>query len=179
MSRTKELPTTEQNFLLFDKITPQNASAVVGWIISANMDHVKHPYLTLHVCSEGGELSPAFAIIDAMNHSGIPVRTIAYGEILSSGFMIFINGVKGHRQLMPNTAIMSHRFSAGIEGKMHELRSFQVESNNTHDRMVQHYMRCSGLSKAKVDKMLLPHEDVWLKCADVLELGCADSIIGL
>lgn len=163
-------------FFLFDKIDLDSAMEVVAWITSANMMEVPYPFLTLQICSDGGDLGPAFAIIDAITHSNIPVRTIGIGEIYSSGFMIFMAGVKGHRMLMPNCGVMSHRFSAGSDGKFHDLKASQTEYNLLHEKMVRHYVNCTGLTKKEVDKKLLGFVDVFLTPEQAVELGAADIV---
>ncbi len=164
------------SFLLFGKIDSESAYEVCNWILSNNFIKEKHESLNLFINSEGGELTAAFAIIDTMSMSAIPIKTIALGQICSSGLMVFMNGAKGNRILFPNTSIMSHRFNAGSDGKFHELKAIQKEFDLTHERMVNHYIKCSGLSKREVIKKMLPSEDVYLTVDETIALGLADIV---
>jgi ATP-dependent Clp protease protease subunit len=128
------------------------------------------------VCSSGGDVSLAFALIDVMNRSSIPIRTIGLGTVASAGLLIFISGNKGRRVLTPNTSILSHQFSWGSDGKAHELFAQVKEFELTQLRMIEHYKRCTGMDEEKIKTHLLPPQDVWLSAAEALELGITDNI---
>ena len=165
---------SSQIFLLFDKIDSDSAKVVCEWIIENNISKIKHPFLTLVVNSEGGDISSAFAIIDMMNSSFIPVNTIGIGEISSSGLMIFTNGVQ--RSITPNTSIMCHRFSAGFDGKYHELQAITKEYEMINDRMTNHFMARTGMTRKEVEKHLLQGQDVYLSPEKAVEFKLADVI---
>ena len=128
------------------------------------------------ICSEGGELQAAFALIDVMNASGIPIKTVGLGQIASSGLLIFMNGSQGRRVLTPNTSILSHQFSWYNEGKSAELFATMKEFTLTQERMVEHYRRCTGADDETIKTKLLPQQDIWLSAQEALELKLCDSI---
>jgi len=162
--------------LLFNDIDNESAENVVDWIFSANTSQNKHEFLSLVICSEGGDLQSAFAIIDTMKGSSIPIHTIGLGGVASAGLMIFMAGKKGERTLTPNTSVMSHRFSASGGGKTHELIALAKEFGLTEKRMVKHYISCTGMTEEKVKSILLPHEDVFLTADEALEYGLCDKV---
>ena len=108
-------------YLLMDDISLTTVKPVVEWIFEANFAEERPDLLNLIICSPGGDLNAAFALIDTMRGSAIPIRTIGLGQIASAGLMIFIAGDKGKRILTPNTSILSHQYSWGAFGKEHEL----------------------------------------------------------
>jgi ATP-dependent Clp protease protease subunit len=167
-------------FLLFEEISSDSSKNCVQWIMDANFaSDEKAEVLTLIINSPGGSMSAAFAIIDTIRGSHIPVRTIGLGEISSAGLMVFISGVQGHRVLTENTSIMSHTWSWGHMGKSHELIAATREYDLTSERMMNHYKRCTGLAEKKIKKYLLPPQDVYLSAAEALELGICDKISNL
>ena len=127
--------------------------------------------------SPGGEVPSAFALIDTMKGSKIPVCTYGLGEIASCGLLTFMAGAKGHRYITRNTAIMSHQFSWGTGGKEHELMASVREFENTSRRIVDHYKKCTGQTEATIKKYLLPPEDVWLTPKEAIKYGIADEIV--
>lgn len=167
---------TNGAYLLFDEITLESAKDVCEWILTMNTTQKPPEILNLFICSEGGDLQAAFAIIDMIKGSSIPVRTIGIGVVSSAGLLIFMSGKKGERFLTPNTSILSHRFSGGSVGKSHELLAITKEFVLTEKRMVKHYISCTGLSEKKVREILLPHEDVFLDADEALKLGLCDKI---
>ena len=83
-------------------------------------------------------MGAAFALIDVMMSSRIPVKTVGLGTIASAGLLIFISGTHGRRVLTPNTSILSHQFSWYNEGKAHELFATMREFELTQARMIAH-----------------------------------------
>jgi ATP-dependent Clp protease protease subunit len=162
-------------FLHVGEINMESAKSIVAWILAANIEK-SHDALKLIIHSEGGELSSAFAIVDTMRGSKIPIHTVGLGCVASSGLIIFMAGAKGHRILTPNTQILSHQYSWGNFGKDHELVSVTKEYALMTDRIVSHYKRCTGLKEDKIKKVLLPPSDVWLSAEEALELGICDEI---
>ena len=124
-------------------------------------------------------MSAAFALIDTMKSSKIPIKTVGLGLIASCGLLIFIAGQKGRRFLTPNTSILSHQFSAGSEGKSHELFATMREFELTNKRILDHYKVCTGLDESTIMSQLLPAQDVWLDHDAALKLNLCDYIEGV
>lgn len=165
-------------YLFMDSFTSEKVKPIIDFILRKNLltDEKRPSHLTLMICSPGGSLSAAFALIDVMNGSALPVHTVGLGEIASCGVLTFMSGAKGHRILTPNTAILSHQWSWGAYGKEHELFARQKEFEATKKRMYAHYSRCTGLSDKKIDKLLLPPHDVWLSASEAVRYGIADEV---
>lgn len=163
--------------LLIGEINNQSCEKVVQFILEKNFenfDDIKH--LTLIVNSTGGDISAAFAIIDIMRGSKIPIHTVGLGLIASCGLLIFIAGESGHRVLTPNTSILSHQWSWGRYGKEHELVAATKEFDLTTERMIEHYKKCTGLDKKTVEEKLLPPHDVWLSAKEAKKYNICDKI---
>jgi ATP-dependent Clp protease protease subunit len=104
------------------------------------------------------------------------VKTVGLGQIGSAGLLIFLAGTPGRRVLTPNTSILSHQFSWGSDGKVHELFATIKEFELTQKRMVQHYKECTGLGEEEIRTALLPPHDVWLTAEEALALNVCDVI---
>lgn len=164
-------------FHIFGEIDEVVAENAVKFIFAHNLNkQFKLKHLTFVINSHGGSLTDAFAIIDVMRHSSIPVHTLGIGQISSAGLMIFMAGCHKNRVLTPNTTIMSHQWSGGAVGKMHELISAQQDFEQTTARMMDHYRKCSGLSDTAIKTHLLPPHDVFLAADTAVDLGIADRI---
>jgi ATP-dependent Clp protease protease subunit len=166
--------------VLMDEINHETVKPVIEWILHEN--HVrkkKHKELLLMICSEGGNIAEAFALIDVMRSSKIPVKTVGLGSIASCGLLIFMAGAAGRRILTPNTSILSHQFSWESEGKSHELFATIKEFELTQKRMVTLYRDATGLEDDVIRKVLLPPQDVWLSAEEALEYHICDAIADL
>ena len=167
----------EGMYVFMGEVSTETVRPVVEWILHSNFVIKKRKKeLLLMICSEGGDMSAAFALIDVINSSKVPVKTVGLGQIASAGLMIFLAGHPGRRVLTPNTSILSHQFSWGSEGKSHELFATVKEFELTQQRMIAHYQRCTGLDDDEIRKSLLPPHDVYLTAQEALELRVCDAI---
>jgi ATP-dependent Clp protease protease subunit len=163
-------------YVLIDEISLSSVKPVIEWILESNFSESKPELLNLLICSPGGDLSAAFALIDIMRGSTIPIRTIGLGQIASAGLLIFVAGTKGHRILTPNTSILSHQYSWGAFGKEHELFAQVKEFDLTTKRMINLYKKCTGLNEEQIRDNLLPPQDIWLGADESKKLGLCDMV---
>jgi ATP-dependent Clp protease, protease subunit len=166
--------------LLMGSINEESIKPTIEWILHENLCRKKkNKELLLMICSEGGNLEDAFALIDVMRTSRIPVKTVGLGVIASAGLMIFISGHAGRRVLTPNTSILSHQFSAGHAGKAHELFATIKDFELTQQRMLTLYQECTGLDEHQIRDVLLPAQDVYLSAQEALEHRICDHVANL
>jgi ATP-dependent Clp protease protease subunit len=161
---------------MMEDVSLSTCKNAVEWILEANFSEERPELLNLLICSPGGDLNAAFALVDTMRGSAIPIRTIGLGQIASAGLLIFISGTKGQRILTPNTSILSHQYSWGAFGKEHELFATIKEFDLTTKRMIAHYKKCSGLKEEQIREVLLPPQDVWLSSTEAKKLGLCDDV---
>jgi ATP-dependent Clp protease protease subunit len=167
-------------YVFMAEVNDETIKPIIEWILVEN--HVvkkKKKELLLMICSEGGSVEDAFALIDVMKASSIPIKTVGLGCIASSGLLIFLAGHKGRRVLTPNTSILSHQYSNYHEGKHHELFALQKEHNLIQWRMLEHYREATGLDTDTILAKLLPASDIYLSADEALELNICDFISDL
>jgi ATP-dependent Clp protease protease subunit len=161
---------------LLGEIEDNNISEAIKWIVYENLDKKQEKILTLYINSSGGDLYQAFALIDVMRVSTHKIRTIGMGNIMSAAFLIFASGADGERYIAPNTGIMCHQFTDGVDAKYHDIKAQMKESDYCNTRMVNILKAATGLDTRSVKTKLLPASDVYLTADELLELGVADHI---
>jgi ATP-dependent Clp protease protease subunit len=164
-------------YMFHQDFTNESSSNAIKFILERNLMKTPPKQLKLIFNSPGGEVQAAFALIDIMKGSKVPVQTYGLGEIASCGLLAFVAGRKGQRRITENTSILSHQFSWFSFGKEHELMAAQKEVNHVSKRIMEHYIKCTGLSEKEVRKYLLPPEDVWLTAKEAVKYGIADEIV--
>lgn len=155
----------------------ENILPVITSIIEYNAmpDMIQPRQIVLFINSEGGRLDQMYNLIDTMNASGIPITTIATGMVASAGLMTFM---AGHRRLVSSTCrIMSHAYSGGSVGNHHTLMTASKEYEQVFKNQVKLYQKLTGLSKKKIKKHLLGHQDVWLTPKQAIKYNIADEIV--
>jgi ATP-dependent Clp protease, protease subunit len=167
-------------YVFMSEVTDETIKPIIEWILVEN--HVvkkKKKELLLMICSEGGSVEDAFALIDVMKASSVPIKTVGLGCIASSALLIFLAGHRGRRILTPNTSILSHQYSNYHEGKHHELFAIAKEHNLIQQRMLEHYHEATGLETDIILEKLLPASDIYLSAQEALELNICDFISDL
>lgn len=170
----------EHHYYLFNQeFDNSSTGSAISFILQRNLmpEKSQPKQIKMIINSPGGELHSAFALIDTMKGSSVPIWTFGLGLVASCGLLAFIAGEKGKRFVTRNTAILSHQYSWGSYGKEHELFSKVIEFNNSSERIMNHYKKCTGLSEKKIKEVLLPPEDVWLSAQDAVKYGLADKIV--
>lgn len=160
-------------FMFTGEVEEEICADAVRWIMEQNLEG-KRDLLTLVVNSPGGCVTSGFSVIDAINGSKIPVRTVGMGILASMGLLIFITGQE--RVLTPNTLIMSHQWSSGLFGKEHELLAGIKHNELISDMVMRHYVKHTKLTKKQIQKNLLPPSDVYLTAKEALNLNLCDEI---
>lgn len=160
-----------------NEFSPNTTKDVITWILDSNFQTSnRFENLTLMITSYGGDLFSAFALIDVMRGSKIPIHTIGLGMIASAGLMTFIAGEPGSRIITPNTSILSHQWSAGTWGKEHELIATRRQFELTTTRMINHYKKCTKLNEKVIREKLLPPQDVWLSAEEARKYNLVDHV---
>jgi ATP-dependent Clp protease protease subunit len=164
-------------YLFHQDFNNESCSSAIKFILERNLMNPLPKFMKIIFNSPGGDLTAAFSLIDVMKISKVPIHTYGLGQISSCGLFAFVSGKKGFRYITENTSILSHQFSWYTYGKQHELIAAQREVENTSKRLLDHYIKCTGLSEKDVKKYLLPPEDVWLTAKEAVKYGIADEIV--
>lgn len=168
---------------LTDEVTPEIATSLVEQFykveeINTQLVDTVIP-ITLIINSPGGDLPSAVMICAVMNEIETPVHCKCLGQACSAAFMIFMNGEYGHRYTCSSAQFMSHRLSTSIAGSHSELKYHGAEMDRLHNRIVNHYIKCTGLPKKIINEELLTGHDVWLSAAECIKYKVVDKILNL
>jgi ATP-dependent Clp protease protease subunit len=176
MEKTEEITFDDHNHFLTGNVDGESIEKAIRWILmGARKPSPEHP-MKLHINSDGGNLTDAFALIDVMRTSPVPIATVGMGNLMSSAFIIFAAGAKGRRAIAKNTSIMIHQFNHEYMGKYHDMKAYAEEIDRINYRMVAELARTGKLTEQEVGSKLLKPSDVWLSAEQLVELGFADII---
>jgi ATP-dependent protease ClpP protease subunit len=126
------------------------------------------------VNSGGGNLYDAFALIDVIRASCLPIDTVGIGSIMSAAFLIFVCGRK--RYISPNTSIMCHEYSEIVEGKHHDIISSMKEAELCNAKMLDILVDQCKMTDEEVAEKLLNPTDIYLTPDELLAIGGADAV---
>ena len=115
----------------------------------------------------------AFALIDVMKTSTIPVNTVAVGSIASCGVLLTMTGVQ--RTISETCLAMSSPVTLGVKvGSTADLVANRKAEDMMHESLIKHYIKCTKKSRAYILKNLMPHEDVWMSPDECVKHGIVD-----
>jgi len=171
----------EDNNICFlnGNINEDSADYIIRFILEKNSlpkddqpDNIK-----IIINSDGGSLTESFAIVDIMNTTNIPIWTYGIGEVCSGGIILLMSGDKGNRYIFDNTILMTHQFSASMEGKEHELKSKEKLNRLYTNKIFKLYEKRTGMTKNIINKKLLGPTDFYMDADEAIKYGFADFIV--
>ena len=164
-------------YVLMDQINHATCRDAIKWIMNQNLSENPLPQLTLIINSPGGDVHAAFALIDTMKASSIPIKTVGLGLIASCGFLIFIAGTKGMRYVGKNTGIMNHQHTDSWESKMHDMRAAMSENINCETRALNIIKDAADISLSEARERFNSKSDQYFTAKQLLDLNLADKIL--
>lgn len=100
----------------------------------AAIRQARQPVLPLVIVSAGGEVYSLLAMLDALATYDGTVLTVALGQAMSCGAVLFSCGAQGHRYIAPNATLLLHDVSGPpVGGKAEEQQVNASESTRLND----------------------------------------------
>lgn len=128
--------------------------------------------IELHINSPGGCMSSGWAMIDFIDTFYMPVHTYATGTVASMGVMLLLAGAR--RFVTPNTHLLVHQFSAGVQGKRQLIMDYIKHFENIQKQSINFISKHTNLSASDV-AALLDHE-TWMPANEAVKKGFAEAI---
>jgi ATP-dependent Clp protease protease subunit len=83
--------------------------------------------INIYINSPGGSITAGMAIYDTMQFIKNDVTTICVGQCASMGALLLAAGAKGKRFALPNSRILIHQPSGGVQGQATDVRIMAEE----------------------------------------------------
>src|SRR6266852_5910815 len=100
--------------------------------------------ISIYINCPGGSIYSGLAIYDTMQFIKPDVSTICVGIAMSMGSLLLAGGAKGKRFSLPNSRILMHQPSSGLEGQASDIEIAAREVLKTRERVDQIYATHSG-----------------------------------
>ena len=156
-------------------IDDQLANLVVAQLLFlAQEDSEKE--IQLYVNSPGGVIDAGLAIYDTMHLIPAPVATTCIGMAASMGAVLLGGGVRGRRAALPNSRILIHQASGGVQGTAADIDVQAREILRLQARMRELIANDTGQSVERVERDM--NRDFWMSAAEARDYGVIDTIVG-
>jgi ATP-dependent Clp protease, protease subunit len=132
--------------------------------------------ISLYINSPGGSVTAGLAILDTMNHIKNDVSTVCVGMACSMGAVILSGGKKGKRFSLPNSEIMIHQPSGGVEGQASDIEISAKRIIRTRALTNKILAKNTGQPLTKIEKDV--DRDFFLDADEAKKYGIIDEVMG-
>src|SRR6187551_1730974 len=127
------------------------ANALVAQLLFLQSDDPKAD-IHLYLNSPGGSVPAGMAIYDTMQFVTCDVATYCIGQCASMGAVLLAAGAAGKRHALPNSRIMIHQPSAGMQGTAEDIMIHATEYRKIKRKLNDILIRHTGQTLERIEK---------------------------
>ena len=131
--------------------------------------------IMLYVDSPGGDVYAGLGIVDTMNYIKPDVSTICVGMAASMGAVILASGTKGKRLALPNSMVLIHQPSSGVQGQQTDIQIVADETKWIREHLNQILADATGQPVEKIQADT--ERDNYLRASEAAAYGLVDRVI--
>lgn len=124
----------ERIICLHGPINDELSSVVTSQLLFLESEDPSRPVF-MYINSPGGIVTAGLAIYDTMQYIKCPITTICVGQAASMGSLLLAGGSPGQRYALPNSKIMLHQPSGGVQGMASDIQIQAQEIQRTKNRL--------------------------------------------
>ena len=159
---------------LGEEVTRDSANLVIAQLLHLeSQDPGKD--IALYIDSPGGDVYAGLGIIDTMNFIKPDVSTICVGMAASMGAAILASGAKGKRLALPNSMVLIHQPSSGVQGQQTDIQIVADETRWIRQRLNEILSEATGQPIEKVNADT--ERDNYMRAAEACAYGLVDKVI--
>jgi ATP-dependent Clp protease protease subunit len=108
----------------------------------------------MYINSPGGIVTAGLAIYDTMQYISNPITTFCVGQAASMGSLLLTAGSPGCRFALPNSKIMVHQPSGGVQGMASDIQIQAQEILRTKRRLNLLYQFHTGQEMRLIEQAM-------------------------
>lgn len=159
---------------LGEPVTRDSANLVIAQLLHLESQDPDKD-ISLYIDSPGGDVYAGLGILDTMNFIKPDVSTICVGMAASMGAVLLAAGAKGKRLALPNSMVMIHQPSSGVQGQQTDIQIIADETKWIRQRINELLSDYTGqpVEKVNVDT----ERDNYLRAQEACDYGLVDRVI--
>ncbi|XP_050425409.1 ATP-dependent Clp protease proteolytic subunit [Adelges cooleyi] len=155
------------------EINDHVASLVIAQLLFLQFENQKAP-INMYINSPGGSVTAGLGIYDTMMYIKPEISTWCIGQACSMGSVLLAAGQKGKRHSLPNSRIMIHQPSGGMQGKASDMKIITDEILRLKTSLTNIYVKHTGMSSEKIDASM--ESDNYMSAEEAVTFGLIDII---
>jgi ATP-dependent Clp protease protease subunit len=156
-------------------VTEEVANTIVAQLLFLQQDDPDRD-IQLYINSPGGEVDAGLAIYDTMQLVAPQVGTTCVGMAASAAAVILAGGARGKRAALPNSRMLIHQASAGVQGTAADIEVHAREILRLNARIKELLAADTGQDVERISRDI--NRDYWMSALEAQEYGLIDTIIG-
>ncbi|CAF0909798.1 unnamed protein product [Didymodactylos carnosus] len=122
-----------------------------------------------------GVITAGLGIYDTMQYVTPPIATWCVGQACSMASLLLASGTHGMRHSLPNSRIMVHQPSGGVQGQASDILIHAEEILKLKKNVNRLYVKHTGQSAEDIEKMM--ERDKFLSPEDAKRYGLIDRVL--
>ena len=157
-----------------EPVTRDSANLVIAQLLHLESQDPDKD-ISLYIDSPGGDVYAGLGILDTMNFIKPDVSTICVGMAASMGAVLLAAGAKGKRLALPNSMVMIHQPSSGVQGQQTDIQIVADETKWIRQHLNELLSDYTGqpIEKVNVDT----ERDNYLRAQEACDYGLVDRVI--
>lgn len=131
--------------------------------------------ISFYINSPGGVVTSGLAIYDTMRYIRPDIATVCIGQAASMGSLLLCAGAKGKRYALPNSRIMIHQPSGGIQGQATDIEIQAREILALRGRLNDIYATHTGQPLSVIEEAV--DRDRYMTPEEALDFGITDEVV--
>jgi len=164
----------ERIIFLGNEIEDNIANVVMAQMLHLDAEDPEKD-IQLYINSPGGAITSALAIYDTMQFIKSPVSSICIGQAASAAAVLLLAGEKGKRFALPNSRILVHQPSGGVQGTSMDVEIQTREMVRLRKVLNEIIAKHTGQDIKKIEKDT--ERDFILSAVEAKEYGIVDEVI--
>mmetsp|Transcript_8764 Transcript_8764/g.12182 ORF Transcript_8764/g.12182 Transcript_8764/m.12182 type:complete len:215 (-) Transcript_8764:1136-1780(-) len=164
----------ERIIMLSGPVNDSMATTITAQLLFLEAEDPGAP-IYMYLNSPGGSVTAGLAIYDTMRYIRTPVSTLCLGQAASMGSLLLTAGDRGMRRALPNSKIMLHQPSGGIQGQASDMAIHAEEIIKTRRRLNEIYSfhTCKDIH----DIERVTERDSFFTADEACDFGVVDEVI--
>jgi len=157
------------------QVTDEVANTIIAQLLFLQQDDADRD-IHLYINSPGGSADAGLAIYDTMHLVSPDVSTTCVGMAASAAAVILAGGAKGKRFSLPNSRMLIHQASSGVQGTAADIEVEAREIIRLNTRVKQLLAMDTGQGVERIERDI--NRDYWMSALEARDYGLIDTIVG-
>src|SRR5499427_813096 len=157
------------------QVTDEVANTIIAQLLFLQQDDADRD-IHLYINSPGGSADAGLAIYDTMHLVSPDVSTTCVGMAASAAAVILAGGARGKRLSLPNSRMLIHQASSGVQGTAADIEVEAREIIRLNTRVKELMAADTGQPVDRIERDI--NRDYWMSALEAREYGLIDTIAG-